>query len=227
MLLIALRGSWQPRRAWAAAVAALGVGVLAGGARDVSPPSAPILGSGYLAAEPVECGDGIGWLSIEAERYAVRSADRVRLSAPPGQLLRPVCQAGALTGATVVADDADVDQDAQGRVVVDRPARRLLAESPGGVSRVLYEGIARWPRLSPDGERVVFSAWRDGSWDLWLADRRLGDARALTRTPANEVEPSWRLSGESVLFASDVRRGLGSTALYRMPIPTRASSAAR
>ena len=226
MLLIALRRSWEPRRAWVSVLAALVVGALAGVTREGGAQQPRTLAAtGYLAAEPIECADAIGWLAIEAERYVVRSTDGVRVSAPLGRLVRPACEGGSLSGVVLEAGaagpDADMAQDARGRVVVDRSARRLLAEPRGGPSRLLYEGITRWPRLSPDGERVVFSAWRDGSWDLWLADRNQGGAFALTRTPANEVEPSWRLTGDAVLFASDERRGLASTTLREIPLPAR------
>ena len=228
ILLLALRGSWVPRRASSAALAALAVGGFAGATRQpaVAPPSL-VSASGYLAAEPIECGDAIGWLAIEGESYVARSADRVRSEAPLGRLLRPVCERGAVSGVllddagSAAGRDADHDEDGRGRVAVDRPGRLLRDEPHDGPPRTLYEGIARWPRLSPDGARVVFSAWSDGSWDLWVADRSGGGAYPLTLTRANEIEPSWRLSGSAVLFASDERRGLGSTTLRELPLPAR------
>jgi hypothetical protein len=47
--------------------------------------------------------------------------------------------------------------------------------------------------------------------------RASGRARAVTRDAAGEFEPAWDAEGTAILFASDRRRGLGSTALYRVP----------
>ena len=54
------------------------------------------------------------------------------------------------------------------------------------------------------------------SWDLWAVERASGRALALTRDAAGELEPAWEADGRGLVFASDRRRGLGSTALYRV-----------
>jgi hypothetical protein len=78
-------------------------------------------------------------------------------------------------------------------------------------------GERRHLRASPDGEWVVYQAWRDGSWDVEARHLRDGRVVRLTRERGHEVEPSWMPSGRDVVFAADRRRGLGSTALYRVP----------
>jgi alpha-1,2-mannosyltransferase len=71
--------------------------------------------------------------------------------------------------------------------------------------------------LSPDGEWLAYAAFTNGSWDVWVRSRRTGEAQALTRDPANEMEPAWLPSGDAIVFASDRRRGLGATTLFVVP----------
>jgi hypothetical protein len=101
------------------------------------------------------------------------------------------------------------------RVAASGPALCEIAdEAASGSSEA--PGL-RHGRVSPDGRRVAFERWR-GSWDLAVLDRATGAVGALTADPANEVEPSW-LDADHVVFASDRRRGLGSTALYVVDAP--------
>ena len=74
------------------------------------------------------------------------------------------------------------------------------------------------PRLSPDGRLVAAESWEDGSWDIRVIERDSGASRRVTSQPSNELEPSWSADGASLLFASDWRRGLGSTAIYRLEL---------
>lgn len=78
------------------------------------------------------------------------------------------------------------------------------------------------PRIvSPDGRWSVGAELTDGSWDIWARDRATGESRRVTHDAANELEPAWLPSGDAIVFASDRRRGLGSTTLYVVPFETR------
>jgi Tol biopolymer transport system component len=120
------------------------------------------------------------------------------------------------TWAALEQGDAD---GAQALLVFVSAAGSELRESERGRIRTLDRGDLRHARLSPDGRRLVYQAWHDRSWDLRLLERTSGRSAWLTEDRANEVEPSWAEDGRSVLFASDRRRGLGSTALYRVAVP--------
>jgi len=182
---------------------------------------------GYLCAEPVACPRGLAWVEVAptADRLAVRHPGG-GLERGPGDTVAPRCGGGTLTFARAETGDplaprsADQDADSRAavRVFVDRGSGELR-EAAGAGARVLYRGEPRRPRLSPDGSWVAFQAWEGGSWDVWAVERSSGRRVRVTSDPANEVEPDWTLSGDGIVFASDRRRGLGSTALYRVPFP--------
>lgn len=221
LLLVSLRGLLSRARLGACLAACAVVGGFAAlAAPKAAEPGWPRLpgASGYLAAEPVACEGGWAWLSVEADRYVVRRGSGPSLGGRTDQV-SPRCVAGRLSTVALPPAgpfDDDWDADAQGVVRVDRREARLLAEA-GGQRRVLAHGRFRRPRLSPDGSRIAVAAWGQGSWDIWVVERRDGSARRLTRSGSNEIEPAWSEDGTALVFASDRRRGLGSTALYRVP----------
>lgn len=58
--------------------------------------------------------------------------------------------------------------------------------------------LARYPSLSPDGTRVVFS-WRG---DLWMVPSEGGDATRLTSHPADDLRSAWSPDGAMIVFES-------------------------
>lgn len=58
------------------------------------------------------------------------------------------------------------------------------------------------PKFSPDGAHIVFSAPRDGHFNLFTVDRD-GDQRRLTNGDANDMSPAWSRDGKTLYFASD------------------------
>ena len=59
--------------------------------------------------------------------------------------------------------------------------------------------LIRWPRLSPDGKRLVFSAMNR----LYIKDLPNGPARLLTTAAAEgEFMPSWSPDGQSIVYAT-------------------------
>ena len=59
------------------------------------------------------------------------------------------------------------------------------------------------PRVSPDGNRVVYYSDRSGNFDLWLLDRTTNQHRQLTDHPANDRLPDWSPDGDEIVFMSD------------------------
>jgi hypothetical protein len=215
MLSHALRGRLSAGR-W---LAAAGGGVVAGllsahGSATAEPAWARLAEArGYLSGAPTPCAGKLAWLTVDADRYAVRAEGETLWRGTAARA--PRCTAGRL----VPQDDPillDRDADAEGVVQADDSG--LAARGSEGVVVWLHRGRARWPRLSPDGTRVAFQAFERGSWDVHVVDRRSGASFPVAASPANEIEPAWR-SDDEVLFASDRRRGLGSTAIYGVRVP--------
>jgi eukaryotic-like serine/threonine-protein kinase len=67
------------------------------------------------------------------------------------------------------------------------------------------EGELSQPRLSPAGDRLVFSRpdAHDGNRDLWLAELARGIVSPLTTDPANDWYAVWSPDGKQILFNSD------------------------
>jgi hypothetical protein len=139
-----------------------------------------------------------------------------RIPTARGYLMAEPVACGGRLGWITIAGDRFVFADESGAVL--RGAGHLLGPR-------CDEGRLRFGvhdpadgRLSPDGRSLLVPSWEEGSWDIRVVDRASGTSRRLTRDPANEVEPTWSEDGRAVLFASDRRRGLGSTALYRLEL---------
>jgi eukaryotic-like serine/threonine-protein kinase len=55
--------------------------------------------------------------------------------------------------------------------------------------------------VSRDG-RLVFSSDRSGNWDIWMMPAGGGDLQQLTRNPAIDAGPRWRVDAKEVVFYS-------------------------
>jgi Tol biopolymer transport system component/imidazolonepropionase-like amidohydrolase len=63
--------------------------------------------------------------------------------------------------------------------------------------------LIRWPALSPDGKRVVFSSLNK----LWMMDLPSGAPRRLTDSPVGEFMPAWSPDGRYVAYVTWSREG--------------------
>ena len=79
-----------------------------------------------------------------------------------------------------------------------------LPAAGGGATPLTPQGqrVAE-PRYSPDGKQLVFQAWRDGQWDLYVLDIATGTQRALTATPHDERQPEFTADGRAVIYAAN------------------------
>jgi Glycosyltransferase family 87/WD40-like Beta Propeller Repeat len=73
---------------------------------------------------------------------------------------------------------------------------------------------ARYPSVSPDGERLAFSRREHGSWHLVVREFASGREQQLTHASCNAISPSWE-NAETLLYATDCGRGVGLSAIAR------------
>lgn len=69
----------------------------------------------------------------------------------------------------------------------------------------------RYPAISPDGQRIVFSY----QGDLFLVSAQGGEAQVLTRHEAYDFNPVWSQDGQSIAFASN---RYGNFDIFIMPV---------
>ncbi|HUE86093.1 MAG TPA: hypothetical protein VMO26_08450 [Vicinamibacterales bacterium] len=58
------------------------------------------------------------------------------------------------------------------------------------------------PRWSPDGNEIVFYAYRSGNRDIWVMPSSGGPARQLTTNPGTDWFPSWSPDGRDIAFST-------------------------
>jgi Tol biopolymer transport system component len=79
-----------------------------------------------------------------------------------------------------------------------------LPASGGGAEPLTPSGeLARNPRYSPDGARIVYQRFVEGQWDLWMLDLGTAERHALTSTAADERDPEFSPDGRAIVYASN------------------------
>jgi len=105
------------------------------------------------------------------------------------------------------------------------PARTLRWVEPGGAQTPLDLEPRAYTRatLSPEGDRIAFSASEGGNQDVWIHDLRRGTTTRVTFDPAVDTAPLWTPDGRSLVFRSDRDGGglfqvsaEGSTSVVRL-----------
>lgn len=79
------------------------------------------------------------------------------------------------------------------------------------------------PRFSPNGEYVVFTAYRNFEQDIFIHNLKSGKTIDLTKTGVTETDPFWSPDGKYIYFVSDLTHpaypfGLRNAHVYRMPL---------
>jgi hypothetical protein len=90
----------------------------------------------------------------------------------------------------------------------------------GGKHRMLLKSASgdqiSTPRWSPDGQRLVFSRWREGGHrDIQLLDLASGRVRAITADRAIDLDPVFSPDGTKIYFSSD-RTGIYNVFVHEL-----------
>ncbi len=79
-----------------------------------------------------------------------------------------------------------------------------VAERSGGAARRLtsFQGQTQFPKLSPDGQTIAFSAEYGGNTDVYTVPVEGGQPKRVTWHPSADLVQGWTPDGKSIVFAS-------------------------
>src|SRR5690349_24658559 len=84
----------------------------------------------------------------------------------------------------------------------------LVSKKGGNAVRLTSSpGEESFPRFSPDGTKVAYSASYDGNVDVYVAPATGGEPKRLTYHPMADRVIGWTPDGKRVLFASSRESG--------------------
>lgn len=126
----------------------------------------------------------------------------------------PILEARRVTWADAVPFTSDnafaefVDVALDGRIFIssDRSGNQDLFVLGNGESELRQltfdSSLQAGPRVSPDGNEIVFYAFSEGSRDVMVMPADGGPARTLAPHPSEDITPAWTPDGSQIVFAS-------------------------
>jgi tricorn protease len=108
----------------------------------------------------------------------------------------------APSGPTKLLRYADISKDA---VVFSYAGDLWTASRQGGAARRLTSGAGDklYPKFSPDGKWIAFTASYDGNPDVYVVAAEGGEPKRLTFHPSADIVLGWTPDGKNILFRSD------------------------
>jgi Tol biopolymer transport system component len=99
------------------------------------------------------------------------------------------------------------------KMVIDVLGQLWLLDKNGGNVVALTDGLgnARQPDWSPDGQSLLFQAYWEGNWHIYILNLESKEISRITSGSFDHREPVWSPDGESIVFSSDLE---GSYDLY-------------
>jgi Tol biopolymer transport system component len=137
--------------------------------------------------------------------------DKSNASPPPQKSDLSLLKAGfPIRGSIVFQSDMDGDNEIY--LLTANEVRKLTDNSWSD----------EYPRWSPDGTRIAFTANAKGNFDVYIMNADGSGLRQITSSLNNEGEPAWFPNGTSLAFTEENKRLLGKdAALWKIDLETR------
>lgn len=141
-----------------------------------------------------------------AERSALPGAIYFLRGDEAPQLLRLELGTGAITPITEAGPAAFLSELAPDRrgLALTLDDQLVITRADGRDPQVVAagQGLAWYPRYSPDGKVVLFESSRASFRDLYTVELGSGRVRRLTNNPEGNFDGAWSPDGQQIAFAS-------------------------
>jgi Tol biopolymer transport system component len=129
---------------------------------------------------------------------------RPAATAPQAKTVDVTVREGTSMSVAISPDGRTLATDMQGSIWT-------VPASGGAMKRITdVFNDARQPMWSPDGNTIVFFAYRDGGYDIWAINPDGSNQRKLTWGTFDDREPIYSHDGTRIAFSSDRGNALGS-----------------
>lgn len=95
----------------------------------------------------------------------------------------------------IISPDVDNDREAAGIGIVDYKSGELIQEVSGYTD--VFRALPAW---SPDGSKLIYAMYNEGSLDLYLINIESGGRNEIASTEANEWYAVWSPGGSSIAY---------------------------
>jgi Tol biopolymer transport system component len=129
-------------------------------------------------------------LSVSCEKQTEPPAEQAARAGANSLNLRPEV---SFSGRIVFQSDLDGDNEIY----------LLTAERLAKLTDNTWDD--RYPRWSPDGKRIAFSANPKGNFDIYTMDENGRHVTAVTDSPEDELDVAWAPDGNSLAFTRDTK----------------------
>lgn len=141
---------------------------------------------------------------------------------PPALAILSLCLSATTVSAEVDARMLRYPDVSETRIAFVYAGDIWVVAKSGGTAQRLSSppGEELFPRFSPDGARLAFSANYDGNTDVYVVDASGGSPQRVTYDPSADRLVDWSPDGSRLLFASPRASGIpGISQLFLVPAP--------